>query len=210
VSTEPIVAGASVSPETGWRRRRPVVVTIVAAVLAVGAFLFWGPVGLGNGPVNAGKGVTDAGPDLAGGPMGFVIPIRNTGDAPAVIDGVTLISGTGYAAPHVLGLRVLTSQQCGGAWPTHQTARGWAMPGVCGTDDGPLIGRAVSHDPGGLAAAAEAAAPRPGRCWVATKIVVHYHVGIRHYSASDPYRIAVCSNAALVNAAMDAMEAALS
>jgi len=82
------------------------------------------------------------------------------------------------------------------------------MPGVCGTDYGPLIGRAVSHDPGGLPAAAEVAAPHPGKCWVVTKTVVHYHVGIRHYSATDPYRIAVCSKAALVNAAMDAMDAA--
>jgi hypothetical protein len=207
VSTETIGAAVSVSPRAGWHRRRPVVITAVA-VIAVGAFLLWGPIGLGNGPVNAGIGATEFGTDLAGGPMGFALPIRNTGGAPAVIDGVELISGTDYAGPQVLGLRVITSEMCGGAWPTHQTARDWAMPGVCGTDQGPLIGGAVSHNPGGFPAAAEVAAPHPGTCWVVTKIVVHYHVGIRYYSATDPYRIAVCSNASLVNAAKDAMDAA--
>jgi hypothetical protein len=41
-----------------------------------------------------------------------------------------------------------------------------------------------------------------------TKIVVHYHVGIRHYSASDPYQLAVCADKSLVDAAMTAAEAA--
>lgn len=37
-----------------------------------------------------------------------------------------------------------------------------------------------------------------------TKIVVHYHVGIRHYSATDPYQLVVCANSDQVNAAMNA------
>jgi hypothetical protein len=41
-----------------------------------------------------------------------------------------------------------------------------------------------------------------------TKIVVRYHVGIRHYSASDPYQLVVCSDAAQVNSAMEAAQAA--
>ena len=57
-------------------------------------------------------------------------------------------------------------------------------------------------------AAAEVAAPRPGTCWVMTKIVVHYHVGIRHYSATDPYQLAVCSDSAQVKAAMNAASSA--
>jgi hypothetical protein len=60
----------------------------------------------------------------------------------------------------------------------------------------------------GFPAAAEAAAPAPGTCWVVTRIVVHYHVGIRHYSASDPYQLAVCANADQVKAAMNDAEAA--
>jgi hypothetical protein len=37
-----------------------------------------------------------------------------------------------------------------------------------------------------------------------TSIVVHYHVGIRRYSATDPYHLAVCIHEAQVNAAMAA------
>jgi hypothetical protein len=42
-----------------------------------------------------------------------------------------------------------------------------------------------------------------------TKIVVHYHVGIRHYSASDPnYQLVVCANSGQVKSAMDAASSA--
>ena len=41
-----------------------------------------------------------------------------------------------------------------------------------------------------------------------TKIVVHYHVGIRHYSASDPYQLVVCADHTLVDAATAAAETA--
>ena len=90
----------------------------------------------------------------------------------------------------------------------HLTAQGWALPVGCGADIGPLIGHAVGPDRVGLPAAAVAAAPQPDTCWVITKIVVHYHVGIRYYSATDPYQLAVCSDATLVNSAMDAIAAA--
>src|SRR5262245_51458663 len=83
-------------------------------MLAVGAFLLWGPIGLGNGPLNAGAGGVTGGTDPGGGPLGFIIPIRNSGDAPAVVDGVELIGGTRYADPHLLALGALTSGICGG------------------------------------------------------------------------------------------------
>jgi len=41
-----------------------------------------------------------------------------------------------------------------------------------------------------------------------TRIVVHYHVGIRHYAATDPYQLSVCTNPGQVDAAMAAAEAA--
>ena len=41
-----------------------------------------------------------------------------------------------------------------------------------------------------------------------TKVVVHYHVGIRHYSATGPYQLAVCSDSAQVSAAMNAASSA--
>jgi hypothetical protein len=136
--------------------------------------------------------------------------IRNSGDARAVIDGLDVIGGTSYPGPRVLGLEVLTAGRCGGAWPARQAGRGFVLVGCGGTDAGPLIGHAVGpvHAFFGFPAAAEAAAPDPGTCWVMTKIVVHYHVGIRHYSASDPYDLAVCTKPHQVNAAMHAADAA--
>ena len=52
----------------------------------------------------------------AGGPVGLVIPIYNSGGSPAVVDGLDLIGGTSYPGPHVLGLAVLTSDTCMGTW----------------------------------------------------------------------------------------------
>ena len=142
-------------------------------------------------------------------PAGFIIPIHNSGSAAAIIDGIEIIGGTRYDDPHVRALRVLTSAACGAAWPARQTARGFVLSGCGGTDSGPLIGHAIGPtNPRsfGFPAAAEIAAPRPGTCWVMTKIVVHYHVGIRNYRSSDPYPLAVCTGSALVNAAMAAAE----
>jgi hypothetical protein len=198
------------SVRTWYRRKRRVVILAAAGLLATGAFLLWGPVGLGNGPLSAAVG--DAtGAVHPGGPVGFVIPIHNSGDSSAVVDGLDLISGTSYPGPHVLGLEVLTSGVCGGAWPARQAAGGFVLVGCGGTDDGPLIGHAVGPTHAvsfGFPAAAEIAAPRPGTCWVMTKVVVHYHVGIRHYSTIGPYQLAVCADPAQLNAAMKAAESA--
>ena len=199
------------SQRTRWQRRWPFIKTVVGAVVAVGAFLLWGPIGLGNGALNAGIDAAQGWRDSGRGPVGFVIPIRNSGQARAVIDRVEIIGGTRYADPHVLALEVLTSGRCGGAWPTRQTAHGFVLSGCGGAYSGPVIGHAVGPTNTnfyGFPTAAEVAAPHPGTCWVMTKIVVHYHVGLRHYSASDPYQLAVCADAAQVNSAMAAAEAA--
>jgi hypothetical protein len=193
------------------RKRRAVIVAAVG-LLAIGAFLLWGPIGLGNGPVSGAISGAQGSVDLGRGPVGFVIPIQNSGAAPAVIDGLDIIGGTSYPRPHLLGLEVLTTGTCGGAWPARQAVRGFVLAGCGGTDAGPLIGHAFAPSPHrvffGFPAAAEAAAPRPGTCWVLTKIVVHYHGGIRHYSSSGPFQLAVCANSRLVDAAMNAAEAA--
>ncbi len=157
----------------------------------------------------AGVGDTQRWADVARQPAGFVIPMQNSGSAPAVIDEVAIIRETKYDAPHVLALRVLTRANCVAAWPARQTDRGFELSGCGGPDSGPLIGQAVPPTKPasfGFPAAAEVAAPRPGACWVMTKIVVHYHVGIRHYSASDRYQLAVCADHTLVDAAMAAAE----
>jgi len=202
--------GKSIRGQYG--RKRPVI-GLVAAVglLAIGAFLLWGPIGLGNGPLSGASNVIDGWADTGRLPVGFVIPIHNSGNAPAVIDGLDLVGGTSYPRPHVLELEVLTSGLCGGPWPARQAVRGFVLVGCGGADAGPLIGHAFGVTPPGsfgFPAAAEVAAPRPGTCWVMTGIVVHYHVGIRHYSASDPYQLAVCTNPDQVYSAENAAEAA--
>lgn len=211
MNAQPIDAGVAPSRRSRWQRRWPVIKVAVGTVMAVGAFLLWGPVGVGNGPLNAGIDGSQGSHDSGRGPVGFVIPIRNSGQARAVIDGVDIVGGTRYAGPHVLALEVLTAGRCGGAWPTRQTGRGFVLSGCGGADAGPLIGRGVGSTHGdfyGFSAAAEVAAPHPGTCWVMTKIVVRYHVGFRHYSASDPYQLAVCTSAAQVDSAMAAAETA--
>ena len=119
--------GAGASRRARWQRRHQVVITVVGAMLAVGAFVLWGPIGLGNGPLNAGSSGVTGGTDLWGGPLGFIIPIRNAGHAPAVIDGVELIGGTRYAGPHLRALAVLTSAICGGALSARQGPRGFVL-----------------------------------------------------------------------------------
>jgi hypothetical protein len=179
-------------------------------MLLVGAFLQWGPIGLGNGPVTAAPFETGGGTDPTSVPVGFIISVRNSGQAPAMIEGIEIIGGTAYPAPRLLSLAVVTSGQCGGIWPTRQTARGFVLAGCGGKYSGPLIGRPIGptrpHSYYGLPVAAEVAAPHPGTCWVVTKVVVHYHVGIRQYSATSPYELAVCTHEAAVGAAMTAAE----
>ena len=130
----------------GWYgRKRPVIILVAVGLLAIGTFLLWGPVGLGNGPLSAAIYATQGWADPGRGPIGFVIPIQNSGDAPAVIDGLELIGGTSYPHPHVLGLEVLTSGLCGGAWPARQAVRGFVLVGCGGTDAGQLVGHAFGH-----------------------------------------------------------------
>lgn len=192
-----------------WRKRRAIILA-AAVLLATGAFLLWGPIGLGNGPLSAAVPY-ESGTVHADSPVGFVIPIHNSGGSPAAVDGVDLISGTSYPGPHMLGLEVLTAGACLGPWPARQAARGFVLVGCGGTDAGPLAGHTVGPTQPvspGFPAAAEVAAPRPGTCWVMTKIVMHYHVGIRHYSATGPFELAVCADSAQLKAAMKAAESA--
>lgn len=195
------------SARVRYGHKRRVTILVAVGFLAIAAFLLGGPVGLGNGPLSAGFGSTQGWSDSGRGPVGFVIPIQNSGDAPAVIDGLDLIGGTRYSGPHVLRLEVLSSGTCGGAWPARPAGRGFALVGCGGTDAGLLIGHAFGRTRAawsGFAAAAEVTAPRPGTCWVMTKVVVHYHVGVRHYSASDPTPLAVCAQSGQVSSAMNA------
>jgi len=171
-----------------------------AALVVVGGLLLWGPVGLGNGPLNVQIGAAQTSTAWGNSPVGFALPLRNSGGGLAVVDGVELVGGTRFPGPRLLGLGVLTSSNCGGAWPAHAFGRGFVFVHCGGRYAGPLIGHAFGPDPAriffGWPAAAEVAAPRPRGCWVMTKVVVHYHVGIRYYTATDSYPLAVCRSGA--------------
>ena len=204
--------GKSVRAWPWFGRKHWVIILVTVGLVATGAFLFWGPIGIGNGPLSVVVGGTEGWADSGQGPVGLVIPIRNSGKAPAVIDRIDLIGGTSYPAPHVVAMEVLTSGLCGGAWPARQGVRGFELAGCGGTDAGPLVGHAFDGPTPavffGFPAVAEVTAPRPGTCWVLTKIVVHYRVGNRNYSAGGPYQLAVCADSDQVNSAMNAAEGA--
>jgi hypothetical protein len=196
MTTAQILGMTDVSWRARWVRRRRLIVPVIAALLVIGAFLMWGPIGLGNGPLSAGQGgvglMTDAGP----GPVAFGILLQNSGRCRPVIDTVTLIGGTSYAAPRELGLNVETQPQCYNLGSARPDGHSFVIAGCGNLDGGPLIGHSVGPLSQGFFGAAEVAAPRPGACWVMTKIVIHYHVGFRHYAATDNYALVVCGEGA--------------
>src|SRR5262249_23635072 len=98
------------------KRARMLLIPALALVL-VGGFLLWGPVGLGNGPLNVQMAGLQTSTAWGNGPVGFALPLHNSGGAPAVVDGVELVGGTQFPGPRLLGLGVLTNSNCGGAWP---------------------------------------------------------------------------------------------
>jgi hypothetical protein len=200
---------ASGSPKRALR------ILLVAAVLlaAAGGFLLWGPIGLGNGPLSMATGGASGAADPGAGPYAILLPVHNSGHDQAVIDSVQLVGGTQYPAPHLLSLNLLGSGACGAAFSAQLSAASGYAVRDCGTkDDGPLVGGAIGFTTAasfGYAAAARVSAPAPGTCVVMTKIVVRYHVGIRHYTATDPNGLALCWHHAPSSAVQTAVNAAL-
>jgi hypothetical protein len=208
----PLDALTDTSLRARWTRRRRVLTRAGVALLAVAAFLLWGPIGLGNGPLQVGQPGGEGWADSADAPVALALPMTYAGQDSVVIDGVDFVGGTSYPAPHVVFLEVLaTDPQCSGLLGAQPATAGFAEAGCSSRSRGPLIGssfyvhRALSP---GLAAAAELAAPRPGTCWALTKIAVHHHIGIRHFTATGPAGYAVCATAnyRLVQTAMHAAD----
>lgn len=193
-----------------WHRGRRVIIPVIVVLLGIGAVALWGPIGLGSGPLEVVMNVGEGGPDPGQTPVGFILPMFNSGGSGAVVDSVDLVDGTQFPAPRVLALGVLTSARCLGPWPAESVSHGFVMVGCGGQYHGPLIGRAV--DPTtqrmslGFPAAAEVTAPRPGTCWVISQVVIHYHVGIRYYTATDGYQLVECGRGASVSRAINATE----
>lgn len=200
-------AGLRTRLRIGRRGGRRVVVPVIAVLILIGAVLMWGPIGLGNGPLSVAVHGAEGWTDLGQTPAGFIIPILNSGHGQAVIDAVSIVGGTSYAGPRELALDVLTADNCAGAGSARPDGRAFVMLGCGGRDQGALAGYGIgaAHF---VPAAAEVAAPRPGTCWVMTKIVVRYHVGIRHYAATEPYALAVCGRGTASARVLAAMQAA--
>ncbi len=170
------------------QRRRRVIVPVITALIVVGAFLLWGPIGLGNGPLGV--------PAMAGSfgmvqtttqPTAYVATLVNAGGAAAVIDRVTVTSAQGYSPVRVLSVRVArysmygciddgpASNLAACARPPYVAAAGFAVGPHANTVTGSRHGPAL---------VIEIARPSAIQCVVVTAIVVRYHVGIRHYTAT--------------------------
>jgi hypothetical protein len=185
---------ADVSLRARWTRHRQVLIPIIVAVLIVGAFLEWGPIGLGNGPLYMGMSGAGFGKVSSRLPVGIVTPIMNSGSSALVIDRVQLLGNASYPAPHVLAVEAMSNTQCGYLFPVRTTAAGFVLAGCGGRPLGRLYGRAVGNlNSTNVFAAFKIEPPRAGACWLVTRIVTRYHVGIRHYVATNPYVLAACA-----------------
>ncbi|MGO8956628.1 MAG: hypothetical protein ACLQFR_04555 [Streptosporangiaceae bacterium] len=188
-----------VSLPARFRRRQRIIIPVVIAVLAIGAFLQWGPIGIGNGPLLVGEGggtSTVSEPNPA--PIADMIPIAYSGSCPITIDGITLVNRTSYPSPYLVAVELLLADltQCTFG-PAHAAAHGFVVS-TCGKAKyvGPLLGQAVGQSRNAsfdYAAGLEMSAPKSGGCWVLSYVVIHYHIGIRHYSAAESDRMVVCA-----------------
>jgi hypothetical protein len=191
-------AGSQPVDTLSLERHRRLLIVIMVALLAIGAFLVWGPIGLGSGPLRMGNDGAGSGEVSSRTPVAIVDPIRNTGGSALVIDEIQLLGNGSYPAPHALAMEVITYTSCFGLLSTRTTAAGFVLTDGCGSRAlGPLYGRAIGDENSAdVMAAFEIRPPRPGACWLMTRIVARYHVGIRHYEVTEPYVMAACAGSA--------------
>jgi hypothetical protein len=166
------------------------------ASLAVAAFAAWGPIGLGSGPLTvfAPGGGQILGPQSRA--WGMMVPVL-AGGSGAVIDRVTVAGGDGYRGPRVLAILEVADRpgQCGGTFP-------WNGPesilSTCATGGlHRLIGVRLPGNNPGVVMVIKIGPPVGGSsCWTETAVVVHYHVGIRHYTVTSAGDFAACTTAA--------------
>ncbi len=167
--------------------RRKEIVTTVAVLLLIGAVLLWGPVGLGNGPLGLpfvdgriGFSTTQ--------PTDYVATLANAGGSTAMIDRVTVASADGYAPVRIVSVRVASHSQFGCVYTRPSGLSGCARPPFMAAAGFAVVPHAntTPGNRGGPALVVEIAGPPAGRCVVLTAIVLRYHVGIRHYTATVP------------------------
>ena len=162
------------------------------AVVAAGAFLVWGPIGLGNGPLwlPTTSGGAWGWYDLRSQPVAYVLSIENHGHGAAIIDGV-VVTGSPLFAPLVLQHALIGRSARWGC----TTLGPFSGPGLA-TCVQPLLHHAAGDEiPAGTLLVVgkydptlvlELTGPRPGQCWDLTSVVVRYHIGIKHYVGTYP------------------------
>jgi len=190
-----IVGLTDVSMRGRLSRHRRVLIPLIVAAVLVGAFLGWVPIGLGNGPLNASVNGTSFGAVSSRLPVGVATDVYNSGGSAFVIDSVQLLGDDSYPAPHVLATEAMSQTACGFLFPVRTTPDGFVLKGCGGRPLGPLNGRAVGNS-ADVMVAFKIAPPPAGACWLMTRIVTHYHVGIRHYVATDSFVLAACAGGA--------------
>jgi hypothetical protein len=123
---------------------------------------------------------------------GMMVPLQ-AGNSGAVIDGVVVVGGAGYGGPRVLSVLEVASRpgQCGGTWPWQGPDSILSTCAIGGVHR--LVGTPPPGDDPGVDMVIKVAPPasRSG-CWTATAIVIHYHVGIRHYTVTSTGVFAAC------------------
>jgi len=169
-----------------------------------GAFLAWGPIGLGNGPLDVGNsaGFVDGAEDVGPAPVGLMVGLSNSGGASAVISSVQLIGARGYPEPRVIALHAANDiSHCIHA-PVVSIKPRLTLRECQAQDLGSLYGRPLPRlsSGWGYQAVAVLSAPASDGCWAITEIVTQYRVGIRHYAATEPGLFDACGVAASENA----------
>jgi hypothetical protein len=189
------VGDRGVSPRARrWRWRHLVAAVVLVSVLAVG-FVLWGPIGLGSGPlvVYAPSGGQILGPGER--PWGLVVGLQ-AGNSRAVIDQVKAVGGAGYSGPHVLSVLEagVRDGQCGGTFPWEGPQRLLRDCEIGGLHR--LTGVQLPGDNPGVTMIFKIGPPTgTSGCWTITEIVVHYHVGIKHYTMTSSGDFAACKTA---------------
>ena len=210
VSLMSIETMTDVSLSARFNRRKRVIIPVVIAVLAVGAFLQWGPIGFGNGPLVVGdRGVITMSQPHPVAFAGLTL-ISYSGSWPVTIDAITLVNRTSNPTPRLIATELISADMTQCTFGQAGTAaQGFGVAG-CGSSRyvSPLIGRQLARQSANgvmsYAAGLEMSPPKSGGCWVLTDIVVHYHIGIRYYSADERLGTVVCAGknaAALTEAA---------
>lgn len=154
-------------------------------------------------------GGADYGPDPNLVPLAILDSV-DAGDTGAVIDSVALVVGR-YPAPHLTAIRAAANTACAGVLPIHGDDEaligGCLKPGdLHALLDRPIPSRSVLIGlpaPGleepGITMILEVTPPGPRECWEIAALVVHYHVGIRHYTQTAPKEALVCRTEAEVD-----------